>query len=160
MVRKLRAFRQRSNLTNFSTCDWDGNFKLRWFYLKYLTHIYQLYFNSNFFFYKNKYLGEKINFLGFLSFFFEFLPKISNFVNTDNCIGKISSNSIWIYPVFITKKFEVDKMYIFLMKNWEIQIKTCMIFLYRSSDRIYINVYIYIYIYIYMWILRTVYRAE
>ena len=37
-------------------------------------------------------------------FSLEFLQKFSDFVNSDNCIGKIISKSIRIYPVYIIKK--------------------------------------------------------
>ena len=40
----------------------------------------------------------------FLHFFFEILPKFSDFVNFDDCIEKITSKLIRLQPVFIKKK--------------------------------------------------------
>ena len=37
-------------------------------------------------------------------FFFEILPKFIDFVNSDGCIGKITSKSIRLYKVTIKKK--------------------------------------------------------
>ena len=37
-------------------------------------------------------------------FFFKLLQKLSNFINSDDCIWKITLESIRVYPVFIKKK--------------------------------------------------------
>ena len=37
--------------------------------------------------------------------FFKLLPKVSNLINSDDSIGKMTSKSIRIYPFFIKKKF-------------------------------------------------------
>ena len=42
----------------------------------------------------------------FCFFFFELLQKFSDFVNFNYCIGKITSKSIRLQPVFIQKRFE------------------------------------------------------
>ena len=34
-------------------------------------------------------------------FFFKLPPKLSDFINSEDCIGKITSESIILYPVFI-----------------------------------------------------------
>ena len=52
-----------------------------------------------FFIYKNQFLGEKLEILGF--FFFKILPNFSDFVNYNDCIGKSTSKSIRLQPVFI-----------------------------------------------------------
>ena len=49
--------------------------------------------------YKNQFLGEKLIFLDF----FEILPNFNDFVNSDDCIGKITSKSIRLKSVFIQK---------------------------------------------------------
>ena len=38
-----------------------------------------------------------------INFFFKWLLKFSDFINSDNCIRKITSKSIILYPVFIQK---------------------------------------------------------
>ena len=45
---------------------------------------------------------EKIRFI--FSFFFELLLKFSDFVNFDNCIGKITSKYLKLNPVFVEKE--------------------------------------------------------
>ena len=45
----------------------------------------------------------------FLSFFFEPILKFSDFINSDDCIGKIAPKSIRLQPVCIKKKCEVNK---------------------------------------------------
>ena len=40
-------------------------------------------------------------------------PKLSDFVNSDDCIGKITTNSIKLQPLFIQKRFKVNKKHIF-----------------------------------------------
>jgi len=39
----------------------------------------------------------------FLAVYFKLLPKLSNFVNSDDCVGKIPWKSIRLYPVIIEK---------------------------------------------------------
>ena len=51
-----------------------------------------------YFIYKNHFLGVKLR-IFFLQFF-EILPKFSYFVNSDNCIRKITSKYIILQPVF------------------------------------------------------------
>ena len=41
--------------------------------------------------------------------FFEILPKFIYFVNSDDFIGKITSKSIRLQPLFIKKRFKVNK---------------------------------------------------
>ena len=54
----------------------------------------------------------------FTVFFFKMLPKFSDFVNSGYCIGKITSKSIRLQPVFIKKlRFEDDEKQIFIVKN-------------------------------------------
>ena len=45
----------------------------------------------------------------FLQFFFKLLPKFSDFINSDNCIEKITSKPIRLYPVFIQKNIYFNK---------------------------------------------------
>ena len=56
-----------------------------------------------------------------LNFFFvifkEILPKLSDFIYSSNCIGKLTSKPIRLQPVFIKKKFEVYKNNFFLVKQ-------------------------------------------
>ena len=40
----------------------------------------------------------------FLAVFFKLLPKFTDFINSDNCIEKITSKSIRTHPVFILKQ--------------------------------------------------------
>ena len=47
--------------------------------------------------------------VGFFAVFFEILPNFSDFVNSDDCIGKITSKSARLQLFFIKKKFEVIK---------------------------------------------------
>ena len=58
-------------------------------------------FNS----YKNQFLGEKLKKLVsfFFVVFFKILLKFSDFVISDNCIGKIISKYIGLQPVYIQK---------------------------------------------------------
>ena len=56
-----------------------------------------------FFIYKKYFLGGKENCTFFCSFFFEILKKFSDFVNSDDCIGKITSKSIRINSDFVLK---------------------------------------------------------
>ena len=64
-----------------------------------------------FFIYNNQFLFEKIKMFSFFccSFFFKLLPKHSDYINSDDCIEKITTKSIKIYPVFNFKKFEFNK---------------------------------------------------
>ena len=56
-------------------------------------------------------------------FFFELLQKFNDFVNSDDCIGKITSKSISLYPIFIKKKdLKSIKNRFFLVKKLEIQV--------------------------------------
>ena len=52
-------------------------------------------------------------------FLFEILPKISYFVNSNDCGRKITSKSIRLNQFFLKKRCEVIKKYIFLLKKWE-----------------------------------------
>ena len=61
---------------------------------------------------------------------------LSDFVNSDDSIGKSTSKSNRIYPVFIKKTFKVDKNRIFLVKKWEIHVITSIFMITRSSERI------------------------
>ena len=51
---------------------------------------------------ENQFLGEKLKLSGFYFafFFFKLLSKFSDFISSDDCIGKITSN---LYPIFIQK---------------------------------------------------------
>ena len=51
---------------------------------------------KTFFINKNKFLCEKWKYLGYIFavLFFEMLSKFNDFVNSDDCIGKIKSKSI------------------------------------------------------------------
>ena len=54
----------------------------------------------------------------FFAVFFEILPKFSNFINSDDFIGKITSKYIRLQPAFIKKKgFEVNEKQIFSSKK-------------------------------------------
>ena len=58
--------------------------------------------------------------LGFFAVFYEneILPKFKGFVNSDDCIGKITPKSIRLQPVFIYFfKLKLIKTDVFLMKN-------------------------------------------
>ena len=77
-------------------------------------HIYQnlpyFKFLEWFFIYKNQYIGEKLPFLGFIFavFFIKLLPNVSYFINSDDCIRKITSKSIWLYPGLFRKGFQFN----------------------------------------------------
>ena len=63
-----------------------------------------------FFIDKNQFLGEKLFFLRFfLSVLFKLVLKFSDLINSDDNIGKITLNSIRLYPVSNLKKFKVDE---------------------------------------------------
>ena len=74
----------------------------------------------------------------FQGFFFEILPKFSDFVNSNNYIGKITSKSIGLCATsfYSTQDFKWIKNRFFLLKKWEIQVIVLMITLTRSSERI------------------------
>ena len=46
-------------------------------------------------------------FIFFAVFFFKLLPKLNDFINFDDCIGRITTNSIRLYAVFIQKKVSI-----------------------------------------------------
>ena len=50
---------------------------------------------------ENYFLINKNQFLGKRMKTFKLLLKVSNFINSDDCIGKIISKSIRLYPVYI-----------------------------------------------------------
>ena len=43
------------------------------------------------------------------SVFIKLLREYSNFINSDDCIGKMISKAISLNPVFIQKRFDLDK---------------------------------------------------
>ena len=43
-----------------------------------------------------------------MSVFFKLLPKFSDFINSDDSLGKIISKSIRLKPVLFQKRFEVN----------------------------------------------------
>ena len=105
MVEKLYAFRQRRNFGNFRhfyifTFNWKGNCKFWWFHRKDLVQIYQNKIFSNckiyfvIFYIIFIYLIEYKYLYYIYSLFFLLLTIYSDFVNCDDCIGKISSISI------------------------------------------------------------------
>ena len=49
---------------------------------------------NTFFIYKNSYVGEQFSFLLFVAVVLKLLQKYNDFLNYDDCIGKISSISI------------------------------------------------------------------
>ena len=63
-------------------------------------------------------------------FFFQNTSKFQWFVNSDDCIGKITSLSIRPRPVFIEKRFKVDK-------KLEFQVIVSMKMLTRFSEGIF-----------------------
>ena len=74
----------------------------------------------------------------FSVFFFKLLPKLIDFINSDDCIGKIISKSIRLYPVFIQKRFGFNKKRdYFWWKKLEIQVILYMVMPTRSSERIF-----------------------
>ena len=68
-------------------------------------------FKKYFFIYKTQILSEK-NY-DFSAGFFELLSNLSDFVISDDSTEKITSKSIRIYPVFILKRFKVNKRSLF-----------------------------------------------
>jgi len=75
--------------------------------------------------YRNQFFGEKCRF-SFLQFFFEILPKFSDFVHFDGCIGKIRPQ-----PVFIQKIFEVDEKTDFFSSE---KMRNSCYFIYNYAD--------------------------
>ena len=70
--------------------------------------------------------------------FFEILPKLSVFVNTDDCIGKFTTKSIRLQLVFLSKKkFEVNKKSYFSSEKWEFQVIVLITVLTHSSAMIF-----------------------
>ena len=61
-------------------------------------YIFYFKLEKYYFIYKNNFIDEKWI---FFAFFFKLLSKFRNFINSDDCIGKIQSKSIRLYPVFI-----------------------------------------------------------
>ena len=49
------------------------------------------------------------NFRFYFAVFFKLLPKFSDFINYDDSVGKMTSKSIRLYPVFIKKSFNLIK---------------------------------------------------
>ena len=79
------------------------------------------------FIFKNKFSGKKMKlFRFFFRIFFELLPKFSDLLNSDNYIGKITSNSIRIYPVFFLSKNDfklIKNIYPMKPSAYEISVK-------------------------------------
>ena len=138
IIWKLCAFRQRSNIGDFQqffhhNFRWNGNFEFLWFHLKDLVQNYQNipYFKIQniFFIFKNTFLGEKLS--AIFCIFLKLLPKCSDYINSVDCIWKITSKYIRLYPAFIKKKV------LFLMKKLEIQVIISIVILTRSSERVF-----------------------
>ena len=94
------------------------------------------------FFFLNKKInqssGEQLYSLGScLQFFYKLLPNFSDLINSDDCIEKITSKSIGLYPVFVFKKLIQWKKGLFLLKKWLIQVIITMIMFSRSSEKIF-----------------------
>ena len=53
---------------------------------------------------KNQFLGEKWKIFFVFAVLIILLPKFSDFINSDDCMGKITSKSVRLYPVFNQKK--------------------------------------------------------
>ena len=98
----------------FEKCHqfFHDNFRLKWIFLfldvaskrssSDLSEYALLHIKKYFFIYENQVLGKEIKKLGFfMQFFFKFLPKFTDFINSDDCIGKITSKSIRMNPVFL-----------------------------------------------------------
>ena len=100
IVWTLCGFRQRSNFGNFQHI-FHHNFQLRrkFWIITVLSERSSSYLSENTLFqkkiiHKNQLLGEKWKYLGFFcSFFFKLVLKISNFINSDDRIGKITWKS-------------------------------------------------------------------
>ena len=67
--------------------------------------------NIKFIFSSNKYnfSVKKWKKYDFLKFFLELLLKLSDFLNSDDSMGKITPKFIRVYPVFVKKRFKVSK---------------------------------------------------
>ena len=60
--------------------------------------------------YTNPFLAKNYKFMGFfLQSFFAVFQKFCDFRNSYDCIGKITSKSIKLFPVFIQKRVEFNK---------------------------------------------------
>ena len=91
------------------TFDWNGNFLFWCLHRKDLFQIYQnmptIFQNQNFFFNKNQFWFEKLFSRFFLVHFFTLFPKFSDLINSNDCIGKITSKSIGKNKLFLVKKW-------------------------------------------------------
>ena len=78
-----------------------------------------------------------IFFLSFVQFFFfKLLPKFSDFINSDDYAGKITSEYIRLQPVFFSKKdLKITKNRFFSSEKLEIQVIVYMTMHTRSSER-------------------------
>ena len=65
-------------------------------------------------------------------FFFKLLLKFSDFTDSDDCMGKITSKSIRLYSDKFNFFFNLIKKGLFLVKKLKIQVIICMIMLTRS----------------------------
>ena len=66
-------------------------------------------------------------------FFFELFPKLSDFINLDDCIGKIYQNR----SSFLKKYLKSLKNRFFLVKKLKIQVIIFIIMLIRFSEKIF-----------------------
>ena len=56
--------------------------------------------------------------LGFFAVFIISLPKLREFINSDDCIGKLTSKSIRLYPgLFFLTDFNLIEKRLFLVKK-------------------------------------------
>ena len=109
IVWKLCAFRQRSNLDNFKQC-FHHNFRLKRKFWNLMVSfgmissdlseyaIFKLLFFSLI---KINFEVKNETFYVFSSSFYKLLSKFSDFLNSNDCIGKLTSKYNEIYPVFI-----------------------------------------------------------
>ena len=72
-----------------------------------------------------------------MQLFSKYFQSFSNFVNCDDCSGKITSKSVRLIPVFIKNDLKFIKNRFFLVKKLEIQVIVFMTMLTRSSERIF-----------------------
>ena len=75
---------------------------------------------QNIFFYiRNEFLGEKLKNcrVFFCSFFSKYLQKISDFVNSDDCIGKVTLESIRLQPVLFKGNLKLMDNRFFLVEK-------------------------------------------
>ena len=92
-------------------------------------------FKINFFFInKNQFVGGKLKRFRFFTVFSGILPKYSDFVISDDCIGKITSKYI---QFLFSKRFKINTKQICSSAKWEIQVIVFMIMLTRFSQRIF-----------------------